>query len=111
MPEIPVVRLHADAREERTVTTGTKAWELFAEDPDIIAARVEGQLKDLSYELAAGDVVEGVAIDSADGHDILRHSCAHVMAQAVQDLFPQARLGIGPPIQDGFYYDFDVETP
>ena len=52
-----------------------------------------------------------MAIDSKDGHDILRHSTAHVMAQAVQDLFPDAKLGIGPPITDGFYYDFDVETP
>ena len=56
-------------------------------------------------------VVEPVAIDSADGHDILRHSTAHVMAQAVQELFPDAKLGIGPPITDGFYYDFDVEVP
>ena len=52
-----------------------------------------------------------MAIDSADGRDILRHSTAHVMAQAVQQLFPDARLGIGPPIENGFYYDFDVETP
>ena len=52
-----------------------------------------------------------MAIDSADGRDILRHSTAHVMAQAVQDLFPDAKLGIGPPITDGFYYDFDVEIP
>jgi len=101
----------ADAREERTVTTGTKAWELFAEDPSVIAARVNGQLKDLSYELVEGDEVEGVAIDSRDGRDILRHSTAHVMAQAVQQIWPEARLGIGPPIEDGFYYDFDVETP
>ena len=94
-----------------TVTTGTKAWELFKDDADVIAARVNGALKDLAYELQDGDEVEGVAIDSADGHDILRHSTAHVMAQAVQDLYPDARLGIGPPIRDGFYYDFDVETP
>ncbi len=72
---------------------------------------MNGALKDLSYELQDGDEVEGVAIDSPDGHDILRHSTAHVMAQAVQDLYPDARLGIGPPIRDGFYYDFDVETP
>ncbi|GAA4124736.1 threonine--tRNA ligase [Nocardioides fonticola] len=111
MSEIKVVRHHAGEREERTVTTGTKAWELFADDPAIIAARVGGALKDLSYELADGDEVDGVAIDSADGHDILRHSCAHVMAQAVQELFPEAKLGIGPPVQDGFYYDFDVATP
>ncbi|MAS54497.1 MAG: threonine--tRNA ligase [Pimelobacter sp.] len=111
MPEIKVVRVHADVRQDQTVTTGTKAWELFAEDTDVIAARVDDTLKDLSYELADGDVVESVEIHSPDGHDILRHSTAHVMAQAVQDLFPDAKLGIGPPIENGFYYDFDVATP
>jgi threonyl-tRNA synthetase len=109
--EIKIARVHADVREDRTVTTGTKAWELFADDTEVIAARVGGELKDLSYELADGDAVEGVAIDSKDGHDILRHSTAHVMAQAVQDLFPDAKLGIGPPVENGFYYDFDVDTP
>jgi threonyl-tRNA synthetase len=109
--DLKIVLAHADAREDRTVTTGTKAWELFADDTAVIAARVNAELKDLSYELADGDVVEGVAISSADGHDILRHSTAHVMAQAVQDLFPDAKLGIGPPVENGFYYDFDVETP
>ncbi|MDH2416463.1 threonine--tRNA ligase [Nocardioides sp. CER19] len=89
----------------------SKAWELFADDPSIIAARVNGALKDLSYDVAEGDEIEGVAIDSPDGRDILRHSTAHVLAQAVQQLFPEAKLGIGPPIQDGFYYDFDVPTP
>jgi threonyl-tRNA synthetase len=97
--------------EARTVEKGTKAWQLFADSPDIIAARVGSELKDLAYELADGDRVEGVAIDSADGRDILRHSTAHVMAQAVQELFPEAKLGIGPPITDGFYYDFDVPAP
>jgi threonyl-tRNA synthetase len=111
VPEIKVVRVHADVRQDQTVTTGTKAWELFAEDTDVIAARVGEDLKDLSYELVDGDEIESVAIDSPDGHDILRHSTAHVMAQAVQDLFPDAKLGIGPPIDNGFYYDFDVETP
>ncbi len=111
MPDINVTVLHAGDRAERSVTTGTKAWELFSEDPQVIAARVDGTLRDLAHELADGDSVEGVAIDSADGHDILRHSTAHVLAQAVQDLFPDAKLGIGPPIRDGFYYDFDVETP
>jgi len=109
--DLQIVLAHADAREERTVTTGTKAWELFADDATVIAARVNGALKDLAYELAAGDEVEPVAIDSSDGRDILRHSTAHVMAQAVQQLFPQAKLGIGPPVENGFYYDFDVETP
>ena len=122
MSDIKVALIHAGAREERTVTertvaAGTKAWELYADDPTVIAARVstgstaEPQLKDLAYVLGDGDEVEGVAIDSKDGRDILRHSTAHVLAQAVQDLFPDAKLGIGPPIENGFYYDFDVETP
>lgn len=95
----------------RSVEQGTKAWQLFADTPEIIAARVGDALKDLAYELVDGDAVSGVAIDSADGRDILRHSTAHVMAQAVQELFPAAKLGIGPPITDGFYYDFDVDEP
>ncbi len=114
MSDLKIALVHAGEREERAVTTGTKAWEPFKDLPDgegVIAARVNGALKDLSYELQDGDEVEGVAIDSADGHDILRHSTAHVMAQAVQDLYPDAKLGIGPPIENGFYYDFDVETP
>jgi threonyl-tRNA synthetase len=111
MSDLKIALVHASEREVREVTTGTKAWELFKDDESVIAARVNLTLKDLSYELQEGDEVEGVAIDSADGHDILRHSTAHVMAQAVQDLHPDARLGIGPPIRDGFYYDFDVETP
>ncbi|HEX6249278.1 MAG TPA: threonine--tRNA ligase [Nocardioidaceae bacterium] len=93
------------------MTTGTRAWELYADDPTVIAARVAGELRDLSHELEDGDEVEGVAIDSSDGRDILRHSTAHVMAQAVQELYPEAKLGIGPPITDGFYYDFDVAEP
>ncbi|WP_419993468.1 threonine--tRNA ligase [Streptomyces boninensis] len=98
-------------REERTVTTGTTAAELFDGDRKVVAARVGGELKDLAYEVGDGDVVEAVEISSPDGLNILRHSTAHVMAQAVQELFPEAKLGIGPPIKDGFYYDFDVETP
>jgi threonyl-tRNA synthetase len=111
MSDLKIALVHAGERADVAVTTGTKAWEPFKDDADVIAARVNGQLKDLSYELQDGDEVEGVAIDSKDGHDILRHSTAHVMAQAVQDLFPDAKLGIGPPITDGFYYDFDVATP
>jgi threonyl-tRNA synthetase len=109
--DIKIALVTAGAREEKAVTTGTKAWELFTEEPDVVAARVDGQLKDLAHELADGDEIEAVAIDSKDGHDILRHSAAHVMAQAVQDIWPDARLGIGPPIENGFYYDFDVEVP
>ena len=93
MSDIKVVRIHAGQREEQDTTTGTKAWELFRDDADVIAARVGGELKDLAYELQDGDEVEGVDIASADGRDILRHSTAHVMAQAVQQLWPagQAR--------------------
>jgi threonyl-tRNA synthetase len=109
--EIKVTVVAADEESQRTVTTGTRVWELFADEPSVIAARVDEELRDLAHELTDGAVVEGVAIDSADGRDILRHSTAHVMAQAVQDLFPDAKLGIGPPIENGFYYDFDVETP
>ena len=79
--------------------------------PDIIAARVNGELRDLACPLADGDVVEPVDMASDDGHYIVRHSAAHVMAQAVQELFPQAKLGIGPPVDNGFYYDFDVPEP
>ncbi|MBD0739749.1 threonine--tRNA ligase [Streptomyces sp. CBMA29] len=97
--------------EERTVTTGTTAAELFPGERSVIAARVGGELKDLAYALADGDEVEPVDITSQDGLNILRHSTAHVMAQAVQELHPEAKLGIGPPVKDGFYYDFDVEKP
>jgi len=77
----------------------------------VIAARVNGALRDLAAPLADGDQVEPVEIGSEDGRAILRHSTAHVMAQAVQALFPGTRLGIGPPVESGFYYDFDVAQP
>ncbi len=76
----------------------------------VIAARVNGELRDLAHPLADGDTVEPVDIGGDDGLAILRHSTAHVLAQAVQDLFPEAKLGIGPPIENGFYYDFDVPS-
>src|SRR3982751_3094020 len=73
--------------------------------------RVNGDLKDLAATVTDADTVEPVTLDSADGLSILRHSAAHVTAQAVQSINPEARLGIGPPITDGFYYDFDVAEP
>ncbi|EMF00814.1 threonine--tRNA ligase [Streptomyces mobaraensis] len=111
MSDVRVIIQRDSEREERVVTTGTTAADLFAGERTIVAARVAGQLKDLAYEVADGDEVEPVEISSPDGLDILRHSTAHVMAQAVQELFPEAKLGIGPPVKDGFYYDFDVEKP
>ena len=77
----------------------------------VIAARVNGELRDLAAPLADGDSVEPVEVGSDDGRAIMRHSTAHVMAQAVQELFPGAKLGIGPPVENGFYYDFDVPAP
>lgn len=93
------------------MSTGTTAGDVFADQRTIIAARVGGELRDLAYVLSDGETVEPVEISSEDGLNILRHSTAHVMAQAVQELFPEAKLGIGPPVKDGFYYDFDVERP
>ncbi|MET7506084.1 threonine--tRNA ligase [Streptomyces albidoflavus] len=98
-------------REERVVTTGTTAADLFAGERTVIAARVDGELKDLAHVPGDGESVEPVDISSEDGLNILRHSTAHVMAQAVQELFPEAKLGIGPPVKGGFYYDFDVAEP
>ncbi len=85
-------------------------FELF-DDRSIVAMRVNGEVKDLAATVTDADTVEAVEIGSADGLNILRHSAAHVMAQAVQSINPNAKLGIGPPITDGFYYDFDVEEP
>ena len=85
-------------------------FELFT-DRNVVAMRVNGELKDLAATTKTTDTVEPVTLDSPDGLNILRHSAAHVTAQAVQSINPEAKLGIGPPITDGFYYDFDVETP
>ncbi len=114
-----VVRLSAGPQPERSVAAGTTAGQLLA-DPElaqavggtpVVAVRVNGGARDLAHVLGDGDVVEPILIDSAEGRAIMRHSCAHVLAQAVQDLFPDAKLGIGPPIENGFYYDFDVAQP
>jgi threonyl-tRNA synthetase len=80
---------------------------LFVDNKEVVVCRVNGVLKDLWTELAEGDVIESVLISSPDGLAVLRHSTAHVMAQAVQEVYANTRLGIGPPIKDGFYYDFD----
>ncbi len=83
---------------------------IFAENKDVVVCRINGSLRDLWTDLAEGDVVESVLISSPDGLAVLRHSTAHVMAQAVQEVYANTRLGIGPPIKDGFYYDFDPEN-
>ena len=89
----------------------TTALDLVGGDRSVVVARINGELRDLATEVTDADVVEPVTVDSPEGLAVLRHSAAHVLAQAVQDAFPEAKLGIGPPIKDGFYYDFDVETP
>ncbi|MFB7265347.1 threonine--tRNA ligase, partial [Streptomyces nojiriensis] len=111
MSDVRVIIQRDSERDERVVATGTTAAELFAGERTIVAARIAGELKDLAYEVKDGETVEPVEISSEDGLNILRHSTAHVMAQAVQELFPEAKLGIGPPVQNGFYYDFDVARP
>ena len=83
---------------------------IFADNKEIVVCKVNGVLKDLWTDLIDGDVVEGVSISSPDGLAVLRHSTAHVMAQAVQEVYANTKLGIGPPIKDGFYYDFDPEN-
>ena len=80
---------------------------IFADNKEVVVCRINGALKDLWTELSDGDVVESILISSPDGLAVLRHSTAHVMAQAVQEVYANTRLGIGPPIKDGFYYDFD----
>lgn len=98
------------AGEPREIESGSDGFGIFA-DKSIVALRVNGELRDLAHRLKDGDVVDGVDIKSADGLNILRHSAAHVLAQAVQTINPEAKLGIGPPVTDGFYYDFDVPSP
>ncbi|MEE1621092.1 threonine--tRNA ligase [Zafaria sp. Z1313] len=97
--------------EQREVTAGTTGAELYFENRSVVVMRVDGVLRDLDRPLENGTVVEAVEIGSPDGLDVLRHSTAHVMAQAVQQLRPDAKLGIGPYITDGFYFDFDVAEP
>ena len=94
---------------EVDLATTTTGLDLFGTDRTVVAMRRRGELVDLAVELADGDVVEPVLNSEPDGLAILRHSAAHVTAQALQHLVPAAKLGIGPPIVDGFYYDFQTE--
>ncbi len=96
---------------ERQVERGTTGLAVYAESRDVVVMRVADELCDLAREIQPDDVVEAVLVSEPDGLNVLRHSATHVMAQAVQGLRPSAKLGIGPFITDGFYYDFDVEEP
>jgi threonyl-tRNA synthetase len=118
---VPADKLHITlAGREHVMEAGTTAGQalelIFSEYGNapaspVIAAKVSGELRDLAHPLADGDSVQPVDIASHDGLAIMRHSAAHVLAQAVQQLFPEAKLGIGPPVENGFYYDFDVNHP
>ena len=108
---VSITLVRPESRDPRVVETGATGLDLFGANQSVVAMRVGGVLVDLATPLREGDQVEPVASDSADGLNVIRHSCAHVAAQAVQVLFADAKLGIGPPITDGFYYDFDVSTP
>jgi len=93
------------------IAADQRPTQIFGERKEVVVCRINGELRDLWTDLADGDVVESVTIDSEDGLKVLRHSTAHVMAQAVQQIYSETKLGIGPPITDGFYYDFDPQDP
>jgi len=95
----------------KEIQVPTTAFDLVGGDKSVVVARINGELRDLATEVSDTDVVEAVSVHTPEGLAVLRHSTAHVLAQAVQDTFPEAKLGIGPPIKDGFYYDFDVARP
>ena len=113
MPSQPTIDIALDGAV-RSIGAGTTGTALFERNREIVAMRVDGEPWDLSRVIPAGASVEPIMIDSEDGLNILRHSVTHVMAQAVQEMFPDVNLGIGPFITDGFYYDFgaiDAVTP
>ncbi|MBK8462755.1 MAG: threonine--tRNA ligase [Nigerium sp.] len=101
--------LRPDAREARAIEATTTGFDLFGTDRSVVAVRVNGELRDLARGIGDGDEIEPVLITEPDGLAILRHSTGHVAAQAMQNLRADAKLGIGPPITDGFYYDFLTE--
>ena len=108
--QLPVLVTIVDQQGQRSVEqpAGTTGLDLFPKDSGVVVMRVNGDLVDLATGVSDGDVIEGVLINSDEGLAVLRHSTAHIAAQATQKLIPEAKLGIGPPIRDGFYYEFDV---
>lgn len=97
--------------QNTSISDDQRPTNIFAEQKDVVVCRINGELRDLWTDLQAGDIVEPISISSPEGLKVLRHSTAHVLAQAVQQVFSDTRLGIGPPITDGFYYDFDPAKP
>ena len=111
MADLAIAVVTAEGEESRSVPGGATAADVVGDGRRVVVARINGELRDLATILRDGDVVEAVGVDTPEGLAVLRHSTAHVLAQAVQDTFADAKLGIGPPVKDGFYYDFSVETP
>ena len=111
MSDLSISAVAADGTRTVTLPGGSTAADAVADGRQVVVARINGELRDLATPLVDGDVVEPVGVDTPEGLAVLRHSTAHVLAQAVQDTFPDAKLGIGPPVKDGFYYDFSVERP
>jgi threonyl-tRNA synthetase len=109
--DLAIAVVTAEVEESRSVPEGATAADVVGDGRRVVVARINGELRDLATILRDGDVVEAVGVDTPEGLAVLRHSTAHVLAQAVQDTFADAKLGIGPPVKDGFYYDFSVETP
>ncbi|MGV9976922.1 threonine--tRNA ligase [Micromonospora wenchangensis] len=112
-PRTPVVADPVVVAAGTTAADAVAAAGLPAAGPKavVVVRDPQGQLRDLDWAPAEDTTVEPVSLDSPDGLNVLRHSTAHVLAQAVQDVFPEAKLGIGPPIENGFYYDFAVDKP
>ncbi|MEW1978560.1 threonine--tRNA ligase [Kocuria palustris] len=107
-PSVGGITVTVDGQQQQ-VATGTTAADLYQGQREVVVARIDGTLRDLATPLADGQSVERVLISDPEGLEVLRHSTAHVMAQAVQELKQEAKLGIGPYITDGFYFDFDVD--
>ena len=106
---INVSIVRAGESNQQTFETTITGLDLFGEDRSIVAMKLNGETKDLAHEVADGDLIEPIEISSEEGLAILRHSAGHVTAQALQQIFTEAKLGIGPPITDGYYYDFQVD--
>lgn len=94
---------------EQSANDKTNAIDFYKDNKDVVAVKINGELKDSATAVKAGDEVVAVLANSEEGLSIIRHSTAHILAQAVQKINPQTKLGIGPPIKDGFYYDFQVQ--
>ena len=95
----------------KSIEADQRPTHIFSDDTNIVVCKINGELRDLWTELKDGDDVVGISIESPEGLAVLRHSTAHVLAQAVQEVYPETKLGIGPPVTDGFYYDFDPAKP